>query len=70
MSNINYYNALIAKICKTLKTLRWPNYPGSFRNDLPKGGRFDTRFANLRRLFCRIGTDIRTKWFAARLPIR
>ena len=42
MSNINYYNEPIAKICKTLKTLRWPNYPGSFRNDLPKGGRFDT----------------------------
>ena len=22
--------------------MRWPNYPGRFRNDLPKGGRIDT----------------------------
>ena len=28
MSNISYYNEIIAKICKTLKTLGWPNYPG------------------------------------------
>ena len=39
-----------------------PNYPGWFRNDLPKGGSNRYRFANHRRLFCRIGTDSQPVW--------
>ena len=62
MSNINYYIEIIAKICKILKTMRWPNYPGWFRNDLPKGGPIRHTF----RQVWRICTDFCTQWFAGK----